>query len=75
MPRAEAFAYEDRMAGIGNPRIERFEEVRPAVSWLAQELTSLAVAHPEVGERVRPTDLYDAIEQVRRMAERHRETR
>jgi len=64
-----------RLLGHGNPRIQRYDALRPAVSWLAQELTSLAIAHPDAGERVRPTELYEAIEQVRRMPERHRETR
>lgn len=64
-----------RLLGPGNPRIQRFEQLRPAVSWLAQELSALALAQPEVGERVRPTELYDAIEEVRRMPARHREGR
>lgn len=64
-----------RLLGPGNPRIQRFDALRAAVSWLSQELTALAIAHPGAGERVRPTELYDAIEQVRRMPARHRETR
>ncbi len=63
-----------RLLGPGNPRIQRFDTLRPAVSWLAQELTTLAAAHPATAERVRPTDLYEAIEQVRRMPQRHKET-
>lgn len=48
-----------RLVGVANPRIERFVEVTPAVSWLAHELSAL-------GLPTRASELFGAIEAARR---------
>ncbi len=48
-----------RLLGVANPRIQRFQLVPPAVSWITQELTSL-------GCSFRSADLLTAIDTVRR---------
>lgn len=49
-----------RLVGVASPRVQRFAEVTPAVSWLTQELSALAETRA-----FRATELLDAIGRVR----------